>query len=487
MSRRNLSPFIIALLLLAGLLAAMLCVKSDVAWHALRNYALIAGRYSVPYGLFFLAIASLSVIICLAFAHPASKSGRVWKLVSVYFGIALYCLFATLAAFEFILQRNPMWVVTPQTSMDPMQIVLFSLDQWRADDEAGVLGRPGVSAKLQGPFALYSLYDPSAWKDEARPQIVFKTDAQGFRNDGEIESPDMVVIGDSFTHGAFVDRDEIWSSQLAERLNKTEQNFGLSAFSPQQSNNILQRFGLPQSPKIVVYQLFFGNDFDDAAQFHRWKQSGKAYLPFLREQLGEMPQLAMTWQWFRDRFLHQEKQTQSGWRPIECRVGSNTYAMGFGPPGGVLYQEKEQILAYPGFAMTIETIEAMARECRDAGAHFLVCAVPAKASVYMDCIVDRENQERFLRQQGLSNQIAFEDARSLIDNLPALFEEEMKQRGIDFVDLTLPLRGDAVEKSALLYYPFDTHWNPGGHAAAAQILTEEIRQLGWINQDSNRD
>ena len=470
-----------ALLTLAGLLALLLCFKSDVEWHSLRNYPLVAGRYSVPYLLFLLSIASLGVCICLAFLHPSSKAGHGWKLVSVYTAITLYCMFLTVAAFEFILQRNPMWIVTPQATLNPMQIVLFSFDQWQADPDIGVLGRPNASAKnVQGPFALYSLYDRSAWRDEKRPAITFNTDAQGFRNDAVVQAPDIIATGDSFTHGAFVNREEIWLTQLAQHFGATERNLGLSAFSPQQSGLVLQRFGLPQSPKVVIFQLYYGNDFDDAVQFERWKQSGKTYVQFIRGQLGEMPQLVMAQRWFHNRFMPQDKQAGPRWQPVQCQLEDARIALGFAPPSPILYQEREQIRSHPGFASTINAIETMQRECRSNGAHFLVCAVPAKISVYMDAIAGPQNQRRLMEQQAPGRELAFELARSRIDNLPDVVQEEMMARNIQFVDLTLPLRKNAIENGALLYYPFDTHWNPDGHKAASKILSEQIQRLGWL-------
>ncbi|MBZ0258558.1 hypothetical protein K8I31_21000, partial [bacterium] len=361
------------------------------------------------------------------------------------------------------------------------QIVLFSLDQWQADDEIGVLGRPNVSAKLQSPFALYSLYDPSAWKNEARPVVDFHTDSQGFRNDAEINTADIAVFGDSFTHGAFVNRDEIWSSQLATRLNASEINLGLSAFSPQQSGLVLERYGFERSPKLVVYQLYYGNDFDDAVQFEQWKTSGKPYVRFLRDQIGEMPQLFMTWQWFRNHFLAQGKQAGGQWQPIQVQSKSQTFEMGFAPSPPLFFQEKEQILSHPGFDKTVQTIETMARECREKGVHFLVFAVPEKLSVYMDEIVEPQSKERLLEQQNILNQFDYDQARGLIDNAPSLFAQAMEQRNIHFVDMTNAFRDAAKQGNELLYYPYDTHWNPNGHALAASILSEEIQKLGWIN------
>lgn len=475
------AAFLASLLALAGVLIAMLLFDSDQEWYSLRNYYLVAGRYSMPYFFLILSIGAIGLAVCFALFQPETKLHQSLKSCVVVGGIALYCLLISLAAFEFILQRNPMWTVTPQATMDPMQIVLFSLDQWKADDEIGVMGRPNVSEKLQSPFALYSLYAPSAWKNEARPVVDFHTDSLGFRNDAEIKTADIAVFGDSFTHGAFVNRDEIWSSQLAGRLKASEINLGLSAFSPQQSGLVLERYGFERSPKIVVYQLYYGNDFDDAVQFEQWKKSGKPYVRFLHDQIGEMPQLFMTWQWFRNHFLAQGKQAGGQWQPIQVQSKSQIFEMGFAPSSPLVFQEKEQILSHPGFDKTVKTIETMASECGEKSVHFLVFAVPEKMSAYMDEIVEPQSRERLLEQQNITDQFDFNQARKLIDNASSMFAQELTQRSIHFVDLTDAFRDAAKQEDELLYFPFDTHWNPNGHALAANILAEEIQKLGWIN------
>ena len=45
------------------------------------------------------------------------------------------------------------------------------------------------------------------------------------------------------------------------------------AYGPQQELLVLQRYGLAYKPRAVVWQLFAGNDLNDAEAFAEWKQN----------------------------------------------------------------------------------------------------------------------------------------------------------------------------------------------------------------------
>ena len=51
-----------------------------------------------------------------------------------------------------------------------------------------------------------------------------------------------------------------------------------------------------------------------------------------------------------------------------------------------------------------------------------------------------------------------------------------EQAGIHAIDL-LPVFRMLAEEGKMLYYPFDTHWNPLGRRTAAEILAASLREL----------
>jgi hypothetical protein len=48
-------------------------------------------------------------------------------------------------------------------------------------------------------------------------------------------------------------------------------NLGRGAYGPQQELIVLKRYGLAYRPRVVIWQLFEGNDLADARQFSEWK------------------------------------------------------------------------------------------------------------------------------------------------------------------------------------------------------------------------
>ena len=50
-----------------------------------------------------------------------------------------------------------------------------------------------------------------------------------------------------------------------------------------------------------------------------------------------------------------------------------------------------------------------------------------------------------------------------------------RQSGVHAVDL-LPVFRTLAKEGMVLYYPFDTHWNPLGRRTAAEILSTSIRE-----------
>ena len=103
-------------------------------------------------------------------------------------------------------------------------------------------------------------------------QTQHHTDAHGFRNRWPWpERADIVVVGDSLVFGYGVADDEAWPSRLAAAMPETRIiNLGLIGGGPQQYLRVLETFGLPLQPRLVLVGLFPQNDFWDAGLFERW-------------------------------------------------------------------------------------------------------------------------------------------------------------------------------------------------------------------------
>src|SRR6202790_1194960 len=94
-------------------------------------------------------------------------------------------------------------------------------------------------------------------------------DHNGFRNQSDLKSADMVVIGDSFVEGLTVPDSQLTTSLLARLQGDVVANLGQSAYGPQQELVVLKRYGLPLQPRTVVWMFFEGNDLEDVVAYRK--------------------------------------------------------------------------------------------------------------------------------------------------------------------------------------------------------------------------
>ena len=87
-------------------------------------------------------------------------------------------------------------------------------------------------------------------------------DARGFRNARALERASVVVLGDSQVEGIAVSQSDLWSSVVGHRLGVMSYNMGIAGWGATQAA-FLFRDALALDPKIIVYALYFGNDFVD--------------------------------------------------------------------------------------------------------------------------------------------------------------------------------------------------------------------------------
>ncbi len=96
-------------------------------------------------------------------------------------------------------------------------------------------------------------------------------DEAGFCNPPEnpynLPTIDIITIGDSFTWCPTIESKDTWTSELSQLTNLSTYNLGLSGIGLYEYLQILEKFGLQKSPKIVVKNIYEGNDLRDALKF----------------------------------------------------------------------------------------------------------------------------------------------------------------------------------------------------------------------------
>lgn len=327
----------------------------------------------------------------------------------------------------------------------------------------------------------------------ARRRYPFETDAEGFRNPAVRAKIDVAAVGDSFVDAMTSPRKESWPARLEELTGRKVQNYGTSAFGPQQELYLLEDYAISHEPRDVVLGYFAGNDLFDAERFDRWEHGG--------DKPGEEPtgwRLKKRYRRFETLYLFTLVRTALPARVPAKQSPEATVAAwpGFDrgafqiqtPTGGTLrfafmppYLQK---LAIPraeiershGWEVVRATLSRMRDLCAERGARLTVMFIPSKDEVYWPLV------ERSLSQDELQRSIDFVSSynhmRLPVADIHAnrlaqneLVRDFCSATGIPFLDLT-PRLEEAAASGSAPYFADDAHWNAVGHEIAARELAK---------------
>jgi hypothetical protein len=309
------------------------------------------------------------------------------------------------------------------------------------DDELGFARKPRV--EWQGRLSSNSKY------------LVYRTDENGFRNPLGITTADVVFIGDSFTEAGNTPEDETFVQQFHSQTKLSTANLGRGYYGPQQELIVLQRYAFKYHPRLVIWQVFEGNDLTDASRFAKWKASP-----------GQKDSLA----------LRYTKHSIIG--GLLARTLANTLSTErmFEDQSGQLsrlyldyqYLPDEPASESLGMSETRKTIEAAYNLCQSRGVKMLVIFIPIKVRVMGPYVrFNDANDRNFYLPDGKqdSNGDFGSEVAKLCSHL-----------GCPFIDMTNALRRRAAEDNRKVYSTVqDTHLDTDGHTVVAQTLTEWIR------------
>lgn len=312
-----------------------------------------------------------------------------------------------------------------------------------------------VDTEVHGNLASLGIPDPPLHR------VRVRYDHNGFRNATDLESADIVVIGDSFVEGALVPYDEIMTSRLAEDLGVTVANLGQAAYGPQQELIVLERYGLPLKPRVVVWCLFGGNDFQDVRIYEDALQNlDLLHAParfvtrsLTRNALLKLARMTTPKPEARD----DDAMSRHAWLPLADGTRELVY---FAAETPVPSAHAEQVVT--------ETLRTARQRVESAGGRFLVVYIPSKYDAYCRSIVPHNPREETMRRRSTicftKTPLAFATAAI----------EDLETRC-----LCGPLH-DQARAGRPPYFPDDTHWNAHGHATAARAIAAHLRQRGWL-------
>ena len=309
-----------------------------------------------------------------------------------------------------------------------------------ADPELGFVRRPFVSWKGYVP--------------DADRIVEYRTDENGFRNAPGQRQADIVFIGDSFTEAATVAEQDTFVQRAGQATGLSVVNLGRGAYGPQQELIVLKRYGLAYKPRVVVWQLFEGNDLSDADQFAEWKKNPQQSNTSLKER------------YFNNSLL-KEWLTNTRLQPRVGPMATVRYRGGTVRRVAVRYRYEpdEPSTRHVGMSETMAAIEEGQHLCESKGIKLLVAFIPTMVRTMGPNIsFDRaEDQAQYLPQPA-----------SGVKDFSHTMQEFCGRVGCDFVDSVDALRQAEANGIRSMYIPNDEHLDVGAHDALARVIA------GWL-------
>ncbi len=386
-----------------------------------------------------LALITLCVILILA-VPVRYKRALALRLVTVV--ISLLFVFAVCdAVYAFsvmnVLQAN-YWL---EMSHIPRQ---YSA----ADPELGFVRKPFLS-----------------WKGHVRDAdrvVEYRTDENGFRNAPGQRQADIVFIGDSFTEAATIAEQDTFVQRVGQATGLSIVNLGRGAYGPQQELIVLKRYGLAYKPRVVVWQLFEGNDLTDAEQFVEWKKDPRQVKTSLKERYFNNSLL--------EKLLNKTR-LQPPVRPIVTL----RYQDGTVRRVAVRYRyvPDQPSSRHLGMTETMTAIEEGHHLCESNGIQLLVVFIPTMVRAMGPNIsFDRvEDHAQYLPQRVQG-----------VKDFSQTMQEFCGRVGCAFVDSFDALRQAEANGSRSLYIPNDEHFDVGAHDAMARVIAGWLQSRNLLTQ-----
>lgn len=414
-----------------------------------------------------IALAALGATLVLA-RHWIAAHGWAATIVSVSFIVTIqgFVLLALSVPAFIVLESSPKLI--RWTGLNHVRYFAYSERNLR-DPVLVIRKRPNYHTRVNPEFR-GDLYSPK-FGVEAEPvpiQVQATFDTEGFRNPPGLTTVAIAVLGDSYIEAGITDQDS-FSRRLQKETGLRTANFGVAWYGPFQYLEVLQRYALPKSPKIVLFCFYEGNDARDIRAYLKWRQGG-FYHVYPPDRLVYRYSVAM-----RD-IGHRLASIVNDSGPVtvppprvgvhpqvaELQLGDQTVLVKFG---------KKNDLRTPAELLASEEwieLEKILIEFRDLavanGIRPVLVFIPTKAHVYAAFSTASSGRHWLsIRDQQVAARANRMEAFIVV------------ARRVDLQVINLAPRFESLAgEGQLLYYPFDSHWNSQGRQVAAEVVAESL-------------
>ncbi len=345
-----------------------------------------------------------------------------------------------------------------------------------------------------GPeLRIYKPFTKITWPMGSGGTVVM--DEMGFcnlpENSYRQETIDIVALGDSFTTCHAVKPRDTWSSRLAQLTGDSVYNLGRVKIGLHEYIQLLKKFGLQKSPKIVIINVYEGNDFRDARRYYREIKKNDSALPDAPTPTGHY--------FFDANLLKQYSYAANLFLSVISYL-EDTYF--YTPEPNEIEINFKYHFVFPGeVEVPFNSENVDTDEVENALRMTTLQTEPEVFEVIEQALatfVELSEQDNFIplvtytpsAHTAYSDYVVFDDPK--LKNLMASFSQVQRQYlsakgeelGYYFVDFTPSLQaaGKAHGPQDLLYYQLDLHLTPSGHAVVAGIIDQALQDLELLEE-----
>lgn len=307
-------------------------------------------------------------------------------------------------------------------------------------------------------------------------QVFSRTsDHQGFCNPvSETGKVDCLFIGDSFTEISHLPWEQRWPTLVASKMGWTMRNLGKGGISPMEAVKILEHFGAPHQPKLVIFSIFEGNDPWDSDCWEAWQASGLSYTRFLVQRERFVNRLIL-FKWYEDLASR-----LAAWRPGKAAVApapSMTYLPPFVDRLAIPPSEMREFRGWRSVEGAVAEAKAW---CDQHASRLVVLHWPSKEHVYAvqceksgDTAMCRELTRREAPAEASARLALLAQNANTINTLLGAFCQEV---GVPCYSVLEPVQA-AVQRDQAPYYLDDIHPNQEGNRVVVDPLTTVLKKL----------
>lgn len=348
------------------------------------------------------------------------------------------------------------------------------------------------------PLQLYRPNVRTEQRFSANERSDVTRDAQGFcnppRDRYDRATIDIVILGDSFAECVAADPAATWMSRIGQLTGLSVYNLGKGGIGPYDYLQILRHFGLPKGPKMVLMNIYEGNDLRDAVRHldhvATVREGGSGYADAADRFEPEIDYEAML-----DRPVARRSyalnvgavalgKAREGIGNAVARAAGEMrervdfrYELRFADKAIVPFNVQNADHAEVRYARRLRRGDVQLSAWDAALARFValgrehdflpvVSYAPSAYTAYADFVT-------------------FED-EALVTLMPwfsatqrAWLRQKAEELGFAFIDLTPALQAGArrLQEEELLYYPANVHYAPSGHRLVGDALAPALMEL----------